>query len=143
MSFYIKMPITTQKSCLNTCACTSEEREIRPIYIGKNKNKKNLCFLLYRLQCLENLQLFFFLARKAHARKKTESHTGFWVRGTIDRTCAVRRGPRVIPWKFTSHVTKNLNNTGERGVNNYIGKKQWKKQHTSEVGFSIRGFCSA
>ena len=46
--------------------------------------------------------------------------------------CAVRRGPRVIPQKVTSHVTKNLNNTGERGVSVYIGKKPvgvLKKKH--------------
>ena len=35
----------------------------------------------------------------------------------------VRSTSRVIPQKVTSHVTKNKNNTGERGASVYIGQK--------------------
>ena len=50
---------------------------------------------------------------------------------TFDRTlCAVRRGPRVIPQKVTSYVTKNPNNTSERGASVYNGKKTVKNRRS-------------
>ena len=36
----------------------------------------------------------------------------------------------MIPQKVTSHVTKNLNNTGERGASVYIGKKPVKNRRS-------------
>ena len=39
----------------------------------------------------------------------------------------VCRGLWVIPQKVMSHVTKNPNNTGERGAGVYIGKKNSEK----------------
>ena len=77
------------------------------------------------------------MARKAHARKKPESHTCVLVSGvhgrllsTFDRTRVVRitsrAAGRVIPLKVTYHVTKNPNNTGEIGASVYIGKKPVK-----------------
>ena len=56
-------------------------------------------------------------------------------------------GPRVIPQKVTSHVTKNLNNTGEKGASVYIGEKtvknrqSFKKPHLGG-GFFDSGFSS-
>ena len=62
--------------------------------------------------------------------------------------CAVRRGPQVIPQKVTSHVTKNLNNTGERGASVYIGKKPVKNRRSLKKlhfggGFFDSGFFAA
>ena len=58
--------------------------------------------------------------------------------------------PRVILQKVTSHVTKNPNNTGERGASVFIGKKtvknqrSFKKPHFGGGFFAIfRGSCLA
>ena len=37
----------------DTVACPGNDG-LRPIYIGKNQNPKNLGFLLYRLHCQKN-----------------------------------------------------------------------------------------
>ena len=69
----------------------------RPIYIGKNQNPKNLGFL-DRLHCQKGPIHSGFLARKAHARKKPESHTCvFFARllSTFDRTRVVR----ILIWR--------------------------------------------
>ena len=89
---------------------------------------------MYRLHCQKNPYHSGFLARKAHARKKPESHTDVLISGAharllsiFDRnTCSahyVAGRSRVIPLKVTCHVTKNPNNTGEIGASVYIGKK--------------------
>ena len=44
----------------------------------------------------------------------------------------VRSGPRVIPQKVTSHVTKIPNNTCERGASVYIGKKTVKNRRSKK-----------
>ena len=53
----------------------------RPIYIGKNQNKKEPGFLLlYRLHCQKNPNFwgFFLQEKRMHAQKKPESHSVFW-----------------------------------------------------------------
>ena len=133
-----------------------ESSRYRTNYIGKNKNKKDLGFLLYRLHCQKNPITFQGFWQEMHMCEKdlnlilVFSVSGAHVQrlAAFDHTCtcAVCRGPRVIPWKVTSHVTKNQNNTGERGASVYIGKKKWKtggvsKNHTSGVGFWFRFFA--
>ena len=68
------------------------------------------------------------------------------------RSAQVRRGPRalnymyvvqwpqVIPRKVTSHVTKNPNNTGERGASVYIGKKTVKNRRSFKKPHFRGGF---
>ena len=132
---------------------------IRPIYIGKNQNPKNLVFLLYRLHCQKKPITFRVFGTKSACAKKPESHTDVLVSGaharllsTFDRTRVVHahyvagRG-RVIPMKVMYHVTKNriIPARLERAFT--LAKNQWNfggvsKNHAAEVGFSIRVFWS-
>ena len=80
-------------------------REIRPIYIGKNQNPKNLFFVVVPFTLPEKPIAFGVFGTKSACAKKPESHTDVLVNGaharllsTFDRTRVVRitsrRGPR-------------------------------------------------
>ena len=106
---------------------------IRPIYIGKNQNPKNLGFLLYRLHC-HNIRGFWHEKRMREKTRISYLCFGKWCACAISLylwpyTCSAHyvagRG-RVIPLKVTYHVTKNPNNTREIGASVYIGKKPVK-----------------
>ena len=129
---------------------------IRPIYIGKNQNPKNLGFFVVPFTLPEKPITFGVFGTKSACAKKPESHTCVLVSGaharllsTFDRTrvCAhyVAGRGRVIPLKVTYHVTKNPNNTGEIGASVYIGKKPVKfrrsfKKSRCGGGFLDSGF---
>ena len=129
---------------------------IRPIYIGKNQNPKNLGFFVVPFTLPEKPITFGGFGTKSACAKKPESQSCVLVSGaherlfsTFDRTRVVAhyvagRG-RVIPLKVTYHVTKNPNNTGEIGASVYIGKKPvkfWRsfKKSRCRGGFFDSGF---
>ena len=68
---------------------------MRPIYIGKNQNKKNpvfCCCTVYTARKTHNIQVFWH-EKRMREKKNPESHTGFLVSGaharllsTFDRT---------------------------------------------------------
>ena len=99
---------------------------IRPIYIGKNQNPKNLgfCCTVYTARKTHNIQSFWH--EKCMRKKTWISYLCFgkWCACATSLylwpyTCSahyvVGRG-RVIPLKVRYHVTKNPNNTGEIGA---------------------------
>ena len=123
--------------------------------LAKTKIEKMwvFCCTVYTARNTHNFSVF---GKKSACVKKTESHFVFLVSGAHARLLVAfdRSASWVIPHKVTSHVTKNLNNTGERGASVYIGEKKLKnrrsfKNHTSEVGFRFvffavfRGRCLA
>ena len=128
---------------------------IGPFTLAKTKIQKTWVYCtVYTARKTHN----FFLggARKAHARKKPESHTVFLVRGaharllsTFDRPYSVQyvagrgwfRGRSRPMWPETRIIPAR----GEQVFT--LAKNQWKtggvsKNHTSEVGFSILFFCA-
>ena len=77
--------------------------DMRPIYIGKNQNPKNLGFLLYCLHCQKKPITSGFFGTKSVCAKNPESHTGVLVSGaharllsTFDRTRVVRITSRAM-----------------------------------------------
>ena len=52
--------------------------DMRPIYIGKNQNLKNLGFFVVPFTLPEKPITFQFLARKEHARKNQNLTLVFW-----------------------------------------------------------------
>ena len=129
---------------------------IRPIYIGKNQNPKNLGFLhctVYTARKTHSIRGFWHEKRMREKTWISYLCFGKWCACATSLylwpyTCSVHyvtgRG-RVIPLKVTYHVTKNLNNTGEIGASVYIGKKTVKfrqsfKKSRCGGGFFDYGF---
>ena len=118
---------------------------MRPIYIGKNQNPKNLgfCCTVYTARKTHSIRGFWHEKRMREKTWISYMCFGKWCACATSLylwpyTCSAHyvagRG-RVIPLKVTYHVTKNPNNTGEIGASIYI-----YKNHAAEVGFSIRVF---
>ena len=87
----------------------------------------------------KTMPYFQFFGKKSACAKNPNLILVFWyvVRMrdfslplTVRSAQYVAGRPRVIPQKVMSHVTKNLNNTGERGASVYIGKKPVKNRRS-------------
>ena len=109
---------------------------IRPIYVGKNQNPKNLGFFVVPFTLPEKPITFWFFGKKSACAKKTR--ISYWFFG---KWCACATSLYLWPYiysaqyvtgcgwfrrtqKVTSDVTKNPNNTvrGERAFT--LAKKQ-------------------
>ena len=130
---------------------------IRPIYIGKNQNPKNLGFLLYRLHCQKKPITFWVFGTKSACAKKPESHTCVLVSGaharllsTFDRTRVVRITSRAaVGWfrwrsRTTLPKTRIIPARLERAFKITLAKNQWNfgrvsKNHRCGGGFFDSG----
>ena len=131
---------------------------IRPIYIGKYQNPKNLGFFVVPFTLPEKPITFGVFGTKSACAKKPESHTCVLVSGaherllsTFDRTRVVRITSRAaVGWfrwrsRTTWPKTRITPARLERAFT--LAKNQWNfggvsKNHAAEVGFSIQVFLS-
>ena len=132
-------------SCKNKCIY------IRPIYIGKNQNPKNLGFFVVPFTLPEKPITFRVFGTKSACPKKPESHTCVLVSGaharllsTFDRTRVVRITSRAaVGWfrwrsRATWPKTRIIPARLERAFT--LAKNQWNfdgvsKNHAAEVFF--------
>ena len=124
---------------------------MRPIYIGKNQNPKNLGFFVVPFTLPEKpiaFRVFWHENRMRENPRISYLCFGKWCACAASLylwpyTCSAHyvtgRG-RVIPLKVMYHVTKNPNNTGEIGASVYIGEKPVKFQRSFKKSRCGGGF---
>ena len=125
--------------------------ELGPFTLAKTNIQKTWVFCCTVYTARKTHNFLVFLARKAHARKNPESHTGFLISGAHARLISTFDRAKYVAghrwFRRRSRPTKNPNNTGERGASVYIGKKPMKNRRSFKKphfggGFFDSVFCS-